>query len=341
MSPPSSRPTSRGSARPTSRCASAGRGRAEAGTALEVVAAAPPSIPKLVIHYRAPGAAAFTTQELVRQGDQRWVAVVPAAAVAAPGLEYYLAAGDAPVFASAEAPHRTRIAIAVDAERRARDEARAKRRRSRVHTSFEWVDYGRYDVEDRTLADRYYRIDADFAYRLWAYPLDELRVGYTRLIGEKEAMGLDCRNTPVCNADAGFKVAGWFELGLAPIEGVGVDGRMMVLATQTGFTVGGRGELRVGVRDATHVATGVEYMADVGTSGFFRFGWGTVPKVPMAATVEITQLPASSADAGVRLYYDVGFQVQEALRLGLRAGYAARDQERGGFTGGASAIVDF
>lgn len=313
---------------------------ADAGQALEVIAVAPATVPKLVLHYRTAGAPAFATQELARKDSGSWVAVVPADQVVAPGLEYYLDAGGAPVFASAEAPHWTRVATSDVAYRRARDEARARRRRSRVHTAFEYVDYGKHGAAE--LADRYYRIDADFAYRLWAYPLDELRVGYTRLIGEKASHDVvECGGPQSCNVDAGFKVAGWFELGLAPVEGVGVDGRMMVLATQTGFSVGGRGELRVGVRDGTHVATGVEYMADVGTSGFFRFGWGTVPRTPMAATVEITKLPASSADLGVRCYYDLTRQLTDVLRLGVRVGYAARDQERGGITGGAQAIVDF
>jgi hypothetical protein len=311
---------------------------ADAGKDLEVVAIASPTVPKLVLHYRTTGGDKFATQELARKDTGSWVAVVPAALVVAPGLEYYLDAGGTPVFASAEAPHKTRISATESAYRRARDEVRAKRRRSRIHTQFEYVDYGQHDQ----LVDRYYRIDADFSYRLWAYPLDELRVGYTRLIGEKESFGsMDCGTEARCNVDAGFKVAGWFELGLAPVEGVGIDGRMMVLATQTGFSVGGRGELRVGVRDATHVATGIEYMADVGTAGFFRFGWGTVPKTPMSATVEIGKVPASTADLGVRLYYDITRQLSDTLRLGMRFGYSSRNQELGGITGGAQAIVDF
>jgi len=311
---------------------------ADAGKDLEVVALASPTVPKLVLHYRTTGGDTFAVQELARKDTGSWVAVVPAAQVVAPGLEYYLDAGGTPVFASAEAPHKTRIAATESAYRRARDEGRAKNRRSRIHTQFEYVDYGQHDQ----LVDRYYRIDADFSYRLWAYPLDELRVGYTRLIGEKESFGsMDCGTEARCNVDAGFKVAGWFELGLAPVEGVGIDGRMMVLATQTGFSVGGRGELRVGVRDATHVATGIEYMADVGTAGFFRFGWGTVPKTPMSATVEIGKVPASTADLGVRLYYDITRQLSDTLRLGMRFGYSSRNQELGGITGGAQAIVDF
>jgi len=312
---------------------------ADAGADLELVAVATNTVPKLVLHYRTTGTQQFADQELVKKDDQSWVAVIPAAKVAPPGLEYYLDAGGQPVFASANAPHVTRIATTESAYRRLRDENRSKNRRSRFHTLVEWVDYGK--IGPRELKDSYYRIDADFSYRLWAYPLDTLKVGYTRLIGDKYST-MDCKGGATeCNADAGFKVAGWFELGLAPIEGVGVDGRMMVLATQDGFTVGGRGELRVGVREATHVATGVEYLADVGTSGFFRFGWGTVPKTPMAATVEITKLPAKESEVGIRFYYDLERQFSDLLKVGVRVGYSAREQELGGITAGGQATVDF
>jgi hypothetical protein len=139
----------------------------------------------------------------------------------------------------------------------------------------------------------------------------------------------------------GYKVGGWFELGLAPVEGLHIDGRMMVMATAAGFAVGGRGELRLGDRDASHIATGVEVMADVGASGFFRLGWGTVPGVPMTATVEISNLPASDRATGVRLYYDLGHDFGRGLRVGLRVGYAARIEQVAGLTGGLGATVDF
>jgi len=310
---------------------------AEAGVALELVASAPAAVPALVAHYRTVGAAAFASIDLVRRDDQRWVAVVPAAAVAPPGLEYYLDAGGAPVFASAQAPHTTRVGVSSLAARRARDEARVADRRSRVHGSAEWVDYGTRTVDGVRLVDRYYRVDADFSYRLWAYPLEDLRVGFSRLLGDTE---VPCA-APPCTGRAGFNVAGWFELGLAPIEGVALDGRAIVLATPESVALGGRAELRVGVRDGTHIAAGAEYLADVGASGFFRLGWGTVPRVPMAATVEITNLPASTRDVGVRLYYDVSGVLASGVRVGLRLGYATRSQDLFGFTGGTTASIDF
>ncbi len=311
-----------------------------AGTPLELVADAAPATPTLTLHYRVTGGSGvFQAMELVRRGEAQWVAVVPAVAVVSPGLDYFITAGGTPVFASETWPHMMPVVATASTERRERDIVRTKGRRSRIHTSFEWVDYGTRSVGvvggDRVkLEDHYYRIDADFAYRLWAYPLEELRVGYTRLIGET------CQ-VPPCSGEAGFKVAGWFELGLAPVEGFRLDTRVAVMATQSGFQPGVREEARLGVREGSHIALGIEYLADVGTNGFFRLGWGTIPKFPMAASVEITRMPESSRDAGVRLYYDIAHALPNGVRIGLRAGYAARNQSVAGFTGGANASVEF
>ena len=258
---------------------------APAGVALELIATAAPAVPALVAYYRPAGTAAFAPIELVRRDDERWVAVVPAAAVAPPGVEYYLTADGAPVFASPQAPHTTRVGVTELAARRDRDEARVENRRSRVHARAEWVDYGTRTIDGVRVVDRYYRLDGDFSYRLWAYPLEELRVGFSRLLGDTQVA---C-DAPPCTGRAGFNVAGWFELGLAPIEGVTFEGRAIVLATPESVALGGRAELRVGVRDGTHVASGAEYLADVGATGFFRLGWGTVPRAPRsraAARVE-------------------------------------------------------
>lgn len=307
-----------------------------AGTPLELVADAAPATPTLTVHYRVTGGTgAFQSVELVRRGEQQWVAVLPATVVVSPGIDYFIAAGGTPVFASETWPHMMPVVATASTERRARDIVRSKGRRSRIHTSFEWVDYGSRVVGGEKIEDHYYRIDADFAYRLWAYPLEELRVGYTRLIGET------CQAPPCDGRAAGFRVAGWFELGLAPVEGFRLDTRVAVMATQSGFQPGVREEARLGVREGSHIALGIEYLADVGTNGFFRLGWGTVPGLPMAASVEITHLPDSSRDAGVRLYYDIAHALPNGVRLGARVGYAARNQSVAGFTGGANASVEF
>jgi hypothetical protein len=309
-----------------------------AGDAVELVAEAPSSTPTLVAHVRAVGGA-WQTIELVRRDDDHWVAVVPATLVEPPVLQYYIDAGDEHAFATPEWPHTLPINIPEDSARRTRDTIRAHAHRSRIHTMGEWVNYGHTNVMGTQLADQYYRFDADFSYRLWSYPIEEIRVGYERLLGD--TLAEMCPSTEPCTSNAGFKVGGWFEVGLAPIEGIRFDTRAIVFAAQDGFHPGGRLEARLGTLEGSHVAVGGEYLASVGADGYFRLGWATVPGVPMAATVEVTNLPASNRDPGVRLYYDVARDIGGGVRLGVRVGYAARTQQVAGFTGGAGATVEF
>jgi hypothetical protein len=273
---------------------------ARAGDAIPLVVTSPATGPAPMLHYRARGAAKWTDVELVRREDGAWVTSIPSGAAAPPAVEYYVDRDGAAVFASAAIPHPVIVRAEGDPRRRALDLAAVRGRRSRVHVAGEWVDFGRTEIGAGTFRDQYYRIDADFAYRLLAYPLEEIRVGYTRLIG----FTADCGGGPCVETRAGYKVGGWFELGVGPTRGVHADGRLLVLATAEGFTVGGRGELRLGDRDGSHVAIGGEYAADVGATGFFRLGWNTVPSVPMAATVEVGTLPSIDRPTGVRLIYD-------------------------------------
>lgn len=309
---------------------------ATAGTPLELVVEAPSATPSLVVHYRVAHTARFTALELVRKDDDHWTATLPAEVVLVPGVDYYIEAGGKAMFASEKWPHTTLVHPSVDDARRERDTVRSQARRYRVHALGELVDFGsRKTATNMPLTDRYYRVDADFSYRLWAYPLEELQFGYTRLLGEAPSEDM------TASTGAGFKVAGWFGLGMAVAEGVRVDGRVIVLATQSGFQIGTRGEARLGELDGSHIALGGEYLADVGSTGYFRLGWGTVPGFPMAATIEITNLPVSTNPHGVRLFYDVAHEVLPGVHVGVRVGYAARDQQVYGFTSGATATVDF
>jgi hypothetical protein len=295
----------------------------------------------LVVRYRPIGATTWQAVTFTRTDGTAWQAAIPAAVVRPPGVEYYLATtdgGDRDQFASASWPHAVAVRTAEATLRRTRDLARVAGHRYRIHSAFEAVDYGARRFGNGSVGDHYYRVDADFGYRLLGYPLEEIRLGYMRLIGV--APEATCA-TASCQADAGFKVGGWFELGLGLTEGVRLDLRGLVAATPSGFGLGGRAELRVGVADGTHVAAGVEALADVGTSGFVRLGWATVPGLPMAATVEVGDLPSSTNRTGVRLLYDLAHPLPHGLRIAARLGYAARDRAVGGLTAGLGASWDF
>ncbi|HUQ07510.1 MAG TPA: hypothetical protein VM261_33685 [Kofleriaceae bacterium] len=305
----------------------------------------------LMLRYRPLGATSWSQVEFAR-GDVEWIATVPALEVVPPGVEYFIASAhegkDTPEFASAEKPHRVGVYADAKEERRQRDLGRAGQKRSRAHVAGEYVSYGTRDAGANTIPDHYYRVDADFSYRLLTYPLEEIRFGYTRLEGDVPDSPRD--PPPACEAgedvdgcqfDAGFKVGGWFELGLGLAEGVRLDVRGIVVANQESAAPGARAELRTGELDGNHIALGFEYISDVGSAGFFRLGWDTVPEVPMAATVEVTDFPATTRATGVRLMYDLFHPFPNGLRAGVRLGYAARDQRIGGPTAGLNASFDF
>ncbi len=308
----------------------------------------------LFLRYRPVGATTWSQVEFAR-ADTEWVATVPALEIAPPGVEYFIASADdgsttpdTAEFASADAPHQ--IGVFADAKelRRGRDLARAGLKRSRTHVAGEYVSYGTRPSGENDISDHSYRVDADFSYRLLTYPLEEIRFGYTRLEGyvpqSFRTPPVACQTQPetaACRTYAGFKVGGWFELGFGLAEGVRLDLRGIVVANQVSAAPGARAELRTGSIDRNHIALGFEYISDVGGAGFFRLGWDTVPELPMAATVEVTDFPASTRATGVRLLYDVFHPFPNGLRAGVRVGYASRDQRVGGPTAGLSASFDF
>lgn len=305
----------------------------------------------LEIRFRPVGTGAWQSATFTRREADQYVVTIPATAVQPPGVEYFLVStGETTYthFASPEMPHRVNVFRDPVEVRRDEHMARHENRRAQVSTAAEYVDYGDRSIAGKTIPDRYYRIDVDVGYRVLRFPLATLRFGYTHLIGETPAGSLgddgrctDDASVEDCTLEAGLKGGGWFELRFILRDGIEVDTRGMVMATQEGFNVGGRAELRLGDSQGSHFGLGAEVIADVGVAGFFRLGWGTVPGFPMAATVEVTNFPAPHRANAVRLFYDVARPFANGMRVGARVGYQARDQQIGGATAGLNASFDF
>lgn len=314
---------------------------AEPGVALTInatVSRAWSSPPEL--RYRHVGVTTWSVARFEQTAARGWVATIPADAVAPPGVEYYVASAAAAHFASAADPWRVAVARSAT-DRRVEDELRRVRgRRFRFHAAGEVVDFGarRPAPGVARTADSYYRIDLDITYRLLRFPLHALRFGYTQLRGPARRFG-GCEEP--CDKDAGFQPGGWFEVRLQPTPLLSVDARGMAVAVSTGFNLGARVEGRIGPEEGAHVALGGEYVGDVGGTFFFRLGWDTVPRLPMAATIELTNQPEPHRKTGVRLIYDVAYPMDNGLRLGLRGGYQARDQGIGGASAGLNVSIDF
>lgn len=307
---------------------------------------------RVELRYRTLGDAEWHAAVFDRVDGDRYVATLPASAARPPGLEYFIASPGHAHFASAEAPHRVYVFEDPDAALRARELARADGRRARVRLAAELVDFGTRTITDtRTgaehrVSDRYYRLDADFSYRVLRFPLRALRFGFTRLIGTTPVTGRGdgpCaeRAADPCERAAGFRAGGWAELRWRVTDVVGLDTRALIQATPSGFGFGGRAELRFGDDFGSHVALGGEAISEVGTTAYVRLGWDTVPRLPMAATIELSDYPSSHRDPAVRLLYDLSYDTGIGLRVGGRVGYQARDEGIGGATGGVHASLDF
>jgi hypothetical protein len=314
----------------------------------------------LDLHVRAADRPGWRVIHFRRAAPDRYVAAIPSELLHPPGFEYYIASGPPARlhFASPGRPHPVLVRPPPEELERQAEVERHRGRRAQARFTGELVDFGRRTIEDtatgeeRDVGDRYYRIETDFTYRLLRLPLTALRFGYMRLVGTTPALADrvgECRRDEEqtegedgpCSVEAGFRGGAWFELRFRFGRVLAVDGRGLIVATPLGVGFGGRGELRFGDDTGSHFALGGEVVQEVGSTFFARLGWDTVPGFPMATTIEITDYPSAHRDAGVRLLYDVAYALPNGLRLGARAGYQARDQFVGGFTGGLSLAHDF
>lgn len=297
----------------------------------------------LQLRYRLTGAAAWHTAEFERTSDTRYRAAIPGDELAPPSLEYYIASPGHDHFASAAHPHPVQVNL-PDKEVLINSELeRIDNRRARLRAAAELVDFGSRQINGETVEDQYYRLEVDFTYRVLSLPLRAFRLGFTQMLGDTPATRLGDGSCPdnQCSIDAGFRVGGFAELQWRLADQVGFDSRVLIQATQTGFGFGGRGELRFGEETGSHFAVGGEAITDVGSNVFVRLGWATVPRFPMAATIALTDYPSSHRAHGVRLIYDIAYELGYGVRAGARVGYQARDEGIGGLSSGVNATLEF
>ena len=297
----------------------------------------------LELRYRIARQGPWQVSVFERTSDTRYRAAVPAERIAPPVLEYYIASPAGDHFASERSPHPVIVAPPEKELIVATELARFDNRRARLRAAAELVDFGDREINGETVADSYYRLEVDFTYRVLSLPLRAFRLGFTQMLGDTPATRLGDGTCPAegCTVDAGFRVGGFAELQWRVTRHIDFDSRVLIQATPDGFGFGGRGELRFGDETASHFAVGGEAITEVGTNFFVRLGWATVPRFPMAATIALTDYPSSHRAHGVRLIYDVAYELGHGIRAGGRVGYQARDEGIGGLATGLNATVEF
>lgn len=293
---------------------------------------------------------------LLHTQGRRWVARLPSAFVQPPGLTYFIAA-QAPGaearahFASAAQPHP--VLVHGESPRTQRQERleRHEGHRNQLAVRGEATVFGAARVQtprgprrSDSLSDRFGGGELVYTHRLLK-TLYAFRIGISTLWGHRgtyeghtgtESIARDGDDEPGL-------VLGFGELDFELHRSLSFALRLSLGASAEAFAGGAGGAIRIGPHFATHAEIGVDYVSAGGARGWLKFAWDTVPSVPMALTIELTELPEGGwNELGTRLLYDLGVDLSEAVTLLARVGYAKRtSSHEGGFVAGLATTWEF
>jgi hypothetical protein len=286
-----------------------------------------PTCPPLTawLHYRAIGAPTYQRLRLAREDDLYLRGELPPAAVAAPGVEYFVEVIDASGAAGvAVSPH----AIEIDAPGVAARFEPA-RRRTRVSVSATWMDFATFDRRDDTdHTDRFYQLETDVTYRIDGR-LAAMSAGLGMIQGEG---GLADPAPGVAIRHAGFQY-GYAEAELQLAHRLGAAARLIAGVDSDGLGFGGAARLRIGEPEATHLALTASRIAGIGALTEVRFQVDPFGQAPVGLSVGVTDQPAQG-DLAVRLGVDVGLRTLPWLEPVVRVSYQGRTVEHSGLGAG-------
>lgn len=284
------------------------------------------------VYYRRLGdAQALVHHVVVQRRASGYAARIPSAQVEAPGVAYWIVermadGSERAVFASAADPAPLHAELSRDETRERRLLTDNGGRRSHATVHGEWVDLGSFDVPSVTGADKerdsYYQLEAQYAYSFYR-TIDEIEFALGHLRGDildqssyerRNKVGLDYGRAALTLA-----LGSWLRLRGGVLLGVSTEG------FEGGFDLG----VIVGDRSGTQLSIEGGYVSQLGGRVGTRLGWATIPRLPMGARVEITNFPTDDY-LGVRLLFDVGFQITDAALIRLEGGYRGRTSLAGG-----------
>ncbi|MCA9679630.1 MAG: hypothetical protein H6709_03490 [Kofleriaceae bacterium] len=300
--------------------------RAHAGDAVPLVFVLddPAAVSSAWLHYRRLGDRAYDRALLARDGSRYLRGEIPADAVTAPGLEYFVEVvgpDGAPGVAI------TPTEVAVD---RPGLEATlgGGAERTRLRLSSTYLDFATFDHRAGDHTDQFWLTEGDVEYRigprLWA-----VRAGFGALQGKGGyADRVWQGDAPV----AGFNY-GYAEVEVRAIAQLGVLARLVAGVGQDGFGMGLEARARIGRPDATNLSLGVSQLAEVGFLSDVRFEVDPFGRLPVGFSVGVTDQP-TRGDLAVRLGVDLGWRASRWIEPQLRLGYQGRTVAHAGVGAG-------
>lgn len=220
----------------------------------------------------------------------------------------------------------------------ATQDAPETRDRSSATVAVDYVDFNSGPADDH-----YLRVEADVRYLLTIPLLHSFRIGAGVFQGEGASVQTLANDGPtrIRNVNYGFAE---LEMGLA--DAFGLAFRLSVGNSQSGAderfssTLGTGVRMRIGHSGRTRLEIGGSLLEEVGNEAWTEVFLEAIERVPMSASVVVTNLPVGE-DVGVSLNYSVGWRATDWLTLAIRTGANARTIDHFGFTGGLSTAIEW
>lgn len=230
------------------------------------------------------------------------------------------------VFASQADPHFVSVPISSLQEYEKDTLIRTDGRRSTLRLDAEYVGLS---TSGGTEGSHYWRAEAGYRYAFltWVDSID-FRVSLLRS-NLPSSEPVEDEETPpdigfdFAGAAAQFRLHEYLRLRTGVIFGI----------SEAGFEYGGLGEVVLGEPHRTSLSVGFEGVRTRGITSRAKLAWNTVPRLPMAASIEVTNFPTAEA-MGVRLQYDIGYRFSSAFALRLSLGYRGQHAQQGGLVAG-------
>jgi hypothetical protein len=227
-----------------------------------------------------------------------------------------------------------------------RDYAEYNQTRAEVLARGEYVDFG---VTPQNVGlcrppapacvDWYYHLEASFRYRFLRI-VRSIRFGFGHMRGYTTTVNPRVGATTGLNASVGADYGlGEIELGFASW----FRGSVGLLLGANELTVYAGATVRLEFIPTPYSLLSFGWWGLLGVGnvvdGWLR--WTTVPRTPMGAGIELSNLPGANAAWGTRLLVEVARELGRHVVLGARGGYQARSLVAGGLSAGGFLAVRF
>mgnify|MGYP000865285148 FL=1 len=330
--------------RATVQLAHEGPTRGEAGRDLPLVFVVddPSTLVSASLHYRPSGGTTYQRLLLRREGGMYLRATIPAAAVTAPGVEYFVEAAvprgeSGAAFASSSAPSR----VTVEPPPAVLEKFAGTRHRTRLSIMASYMDFANLDDRAGDRTDRVGMGEIDVLYRLGG-TIYGVRAGfgsYRGVGGFANRTWTDVEPAPERGFQYGYAE---MELRLPVKKGppVGAAGRFYAGVGEEGLALGAAGRVRLGDPDAANLSVGISAVEELGYFSDLRLETRPDARLPVGISVGVTDQPGQG-DLGVRLAADVGWRALSWIQPTLRLSWQGRTAVHSGVGAGLGVVFDW